>query len=61
MTLVKTSDIEYYVVTPQLLQQRRGAAVALFVPTMYVCYSESERREEAKKRLEKRLEKRENT
>ena len=28
---------------------------------MSVCYSESERREEAKKRLEKRLEKRENT
>ena len=27
----------------------------------YLCYSESERREEAKKRLEKRLEKRENT
>ena len=29
--------------------------------TIRVCYSESERREEAKKRLEKRLEKRENT
>ena len=28
---------------------------------LYVCYSESERKEEAKKRLEKRLEKRENT
>ena len=28
---------------------------------LHVCYSESERREEAKKRLEKRLEKRENT
>ena len=27
----------------------------------FVCYSESERKEEAKKRLEKRLEKRENT
>ena len=27
----------------------------------FVCYSESERKEKAKKRLEKRLEKRENT
>ena len=38
-----------------------SSASQVMVSQQTVCYSESERREEAKKRLEKRLEKRENT